>query len=183
MIESSKTLVGTRCRRLVVVALAAMPSATAATAVAADEATLLLRGVVPTRCEVTIGNVEGLAELSDFDLVGSQRLEESLEISCNLPLIATVQAENGGLVNEAARQNNLQGGASEVEYELSIFLPSLGDIGPFSSDSLVAGQSFDSGNTVLFDDRGRIYVDFDADGALYAGEFSDTIRIAVRPVE
>ena len=183
MIESSGVCAGARCRWIVALALASAATATVEPAVAADEATLLLRGVVPTRCEVTIGNVEGLAELSDFELVGSQRLEESLEISCNLPLVATVQAENGGLVNETARQNSLQGGVSEVEYELSIFLPSLGNIGPFSSDSLVPGQSFDSGNVVLFDDQGRIYVDFDAGGALYAGEFSDTIRIAVRPVE
>jgi hypothetical protein len=166
-------------RALLAVAVAV---AWATAARAADEASLMITGFVPTVCEVEFGDVETL-RLDGLDAAQSGTLEARLGVACNVPLIGEIRAERGGLVNDRAPVSLGDGGVAEIEYSLALDFPSLGLVGPFQSDALVAGVSFGSGGRVLFDEEAEMRIVYDTAGPLYAGTYADTVRVTVEPVE
>lgn len=154
----------------------------AVSADAADEASLLITGKVAPVCRVEIGG-EKAATLSGIDLSQSGRGAVEVGVLCNVPLKGIITAEHGGLVNMQARAAGYVGGVDEIEYTVEVEFPTLGVFGPFDSDSLVAGQQFDTGNTVIFEATGTLRLEYQVAGQLYPGTYSETLRLKVVPIE
>lgn len=149
---------------------------------AAQEATLFVTGVVPTICEVAFGE-NANPTLSDFDPRATSTLRAMVTVDCNVPMLGEVSSANGGLINQVAVAGAYTGGINEVEYTIEIDFPSLPLVGPFESDSLVNGITFDSGQTVLFEETATVRINLKTADRLYAGDYSDTLTFRVEPLE
>lgn len=155
---------------------------TAAPASAADEATIRLKGEIPVKCEIGIGQSGKDEETLRFEVYKDETIEEALRVDCNLPVAMSVRATEGALIRQT-EDGDGNVSRSEIDYSVALEFPSMGRVGPYNGDDLVSGVSFDSGDIVMFDEMGKLQMFFTAADDLPAGNYTEQLSITVRPIE